>query len=319
MTTVCFEGREHPIRDGQTVLEALLAGGEPIPNGCRAGACGACMLRVAEGQVPDAAQVGVKDTWRAKGCFFACLCRPAGRLVVEPLGEGMRARASIASRQALSASVARVLVRLEATLDIFPGQYITLHRAGVARSYSVAALHPNSTLELHVRRTPGGALSPYLCDEASPGDALEVQGPLGDCVYVPGRPEQTLILACTGTGLAPLWGVLTEALKAGHRGPIYLFHGSLDPTGLYLVDELTALARKHENLTYVPTVLRGAAQGMVEGALDAVVLAHGPKPFGARVFLAGAPDILPVLRKKLFLAGASLRDIAMDAFVTTPA
>jgi hypothetical protein len=36
---VTYQGRPHLVREDQTLLEALLDGGEPIPNACRAGAC----------------------------------------------------------------------------------------------------------------------------------------------------------------------------------------------------------------------------------------------------------------------------------------
>lgn len=315
VATVAYEGRSHEVREGQTVLDALLAAGESIPHACRAGACGACILRATSGEIPAEAQVGLRDAWRARGCFHACQCRPRGPLSVEPLGDGMRVPARIALREALSASVARVLVELAAPFEATAGQYVTLDRGGVARSFSIAALHGARRIELHVRRIPGGAMSPYLCDTALPGDELVVQGPLGSCVYVPGRPAQPLLLAGTGTGLAPLWGVLHDALAAGHSGPIHVFHGGLDPTGLYLVDQLAALAASRPNVRYLPSVLKGALPGMEEGAIDAVVARHFPKTNGVRAFVCGAPDVVQALKKKIFLAGAALRDIAADAFV----
>ena len=315
MTSVAFQGKSYEISEGQTVLDALLAAGQNIPNACRAGACGACILRATSGEIPAESQVGLRDAWKARGCFHACQCRPRADLVVEPLGDGMRVRGHITQREALSASVARVRVELAEPFEATAGQYVTIDRGGVARSFSIAARHGERTLELHVRRVAGGALSPYLCDEASPGDEVVVQGPLGSCVYVAGRPEQPLLLAGTGTGLAPLWGVLHDALAAGHTGLIHVFHGALDPDGLYLVDELTALALSRPNVRYVPSVVRGAPPGMEAGPIDAVVGRHLPRTTGMRAFVCGAPDIVTALKKKIFLAGVALRDIASDAFL----
>ena len=316
---ITYQGRSHRVGEGQTVLDTLLAAGEAIPHACRAGACGACTVRVTSGEIPPEAQAGLRDAWKARGYIHACQCRPRGPLTLASIDDELRIPATIASREALSPSVARVMVKLGAPLDAVAGQYVTLHREGTARSFSIARRHAGDVIELHVRRVPEGRMSPYLCDLAEPGDALTVQGPHGHCVYVPGRPTQPLLLAGTGTGLAPLWGVLHDALAAGHEGPIHVFHGGVDPEGLYLVDELSALAAAQPQVRYLPSVLRGALPGMEEGPLDAVVARHIPRTVGMRVFVCGAPEIVKTLKKKLFLAGASLPDIASDAFVPAAA
>ena len=46
------------------------------------------------------------------------------------------------------------------------------------RSYSIASASEGS-LELTVERIDDGEVSPYLTDEARPGDVLEVRGPIG--------------------------------------------------------------------------------------------------------------------------------------------
>jgi NAD(P)H-flavin reductase len=249
---------------------------------------------------------------------YACQCRPEADLTLEPLGEGLRVAGEIVSTEPLSGSVARVVVRVPAAFAPARGQYVTIERAGVARSFSVADRR-EATLELHVRRVPGGALSPYLCDEARPGDPLAVAGPFGDCSYGATAPDVPLLLAGTGTGLAPLWGIALDALAAEHRAPIWLFHGAVDPAGLYLQGELRALAARHPGLRYVPSVLHGgpgeAGAPLEAGPLDAVVLRHVPVTRGMRAFVCGAPDVVRVLKKQLFLAGAAMRDISSDAFL----
>lgn len=317
MTRVTYQGAVHEVRPGQTVLEALLEGGAEIAHSCRAGACGACVVQATSGAVPELAQRGLRESWRMRGYLHACMCRPTEDLTLEPLGDGARVTAHVVSRLPLSPSVTRLRIGLDAALPARPGQYVTLHRRGVARSYSIAALPAPDQLELHVRHLPGGQLSPYLCEQAQPGDELAVQGPMGDCVYLGGRPEQPLLLAGTGTGLAPLWGVLHDALAQGHHGPIYLFHGALEASGLYLVEELRELAARHGNLRYSASVLREGETpaGIVRGSIDQVIARHLPKTTGMRAFLCGDPAIVTALKKKLFLSGTALRDIAADAFL----
>jgi NAD(P)H-flavin reductase len=134
---------------------------------------------------------------------------------------------------------------------------------------------------------------------------------------VPGQPEQPLLLAGTGTGLAPLYGILRDALEAGHTGPLHLFHGALEPRGLYLVEELRTLASRHPQLHYRPSVLQGDPGGglWAVGALDALIKAECPRPVGWRAYLCGNPEWVLSQKKKLFLAGLHLKDIHADAFL----
>lgn len=320
MPKLTYQGRRHEAAPGQTVLDALLSAGEQIPHSCRAGACGACIVRATAGQVPASAQVGLREAWRQQGYFHACRAPVEGDLELEPLGESARVPARIETREALSATVTRVRVRALAALPATAGQYLTLHRSGIGRSYSIAAIPEPGLFELHVRLVPDGKLSPYLCRLAAPGDELTLQGPLGHCIYLAGQPDTPLLLAGTGTGLAPLWGVLHDALAAGHRGEIHLFHGALTAAELYLVDELRRLADAHPNLHYRPSALR-PQPGPTDipelelGPLDELIARHLPVTAGMRAFVCGAPDIVATLKKKLFLAGTPLRDIAADAFL----
>jgi len=159
-------------------------------------------------------------------------------------------------------------------------------------------------------------MSGWIHDHAKVGDRLTVLGPSGSCFYVPGNEDQPLLLAGTGTGLAPLYGILLDALRHGHRGLIHLFHGAVHEGGLYLVEELRRLAALHPQVEYTPAVLNGnGLDAFPVGPVDQVVLQHRPKLNGWRAFVCGDPAIVNVLRRKIFLAGAASRDIYADAFV----
>jgi NAD(P)H-flavin reductase len=319
MSRVRYETQWYPLEPEESVLDGLLRQGVSVPHSCRAGVCQSCLMRAAGGAVPEKSQVGLKETLKARSYFLACSCRlePGVELEVAGGGDELRVPARLESLEPLSEDVLRVRLRPEAPFEHRAGQYLTLLRAdGLARSYSVASLPREGLLELHVRLLPGGAMSGWLRAEARPGDAVRIQGPAGECFYLPGRPEQPLLLAGTGTGLAPLYGIARDALEQGHTGPIWLFHGAKDLRGLYLVEELRALAERHGNLHYRPSVLEGRlGEGVHVGALDALIRAECPKPAGWRAFLCGNPELVQSLRKKLFLAGISLKEVHADAFL----
>jgi ferredoxin-NADP reductase/ferredoxin len=322
MAMITFEDGAYPLAPDESVLEGLLRQGVDVPNSCRAGACQSCLMRAVEGGAPPAAsQQGLKDSLRAQGFFLACQCKPATDLTVAR-ADGVlgRAAATVLRVEKLSADVARVLLDCHAPFEYRPGQFLHLVRAdGLTRSYSLASQGTRDDfLELHVRKVVGGAMSNWLHDDVAPGDRLEVRGPAGDCFYLAGQPEQPILLAGTGTGLAPLYAIVRDALHQGHTGPIRLYHGALNPAGLYLVDELTQLAAEYANFTYVRSVLNAddaLAEGLRVGNLEKMILSDTPSFAGWRVFLCGNPELVKNLRKRIFLAGAKMKEIYSDAFV----
>jgi ferredoxin-NADP reductase len=283
--------------------------------------------------VPAEAQRGLKDTLRARGMFLACACRPGGDMTVRlPSGGSARLPAVVHHVESIGRDVVRVRIACPAPFAYSPGQFVNLVRPrdGLIRSYSLASLRPRTAppdepdlLEFHVRKVAGGRMSVWLHDHARPGDAVELSEALGDCFYLPGRPEQPILLVGTGTGLAPLYAIARDALRHGHTAPIRLYHGAREPAGLYLADELWRLQKLSPNFTYVPCVMTGpACRGERVGAIDQIVLADLPKLAGWRVFLCGDPSLVNMLRKRVYLAGAAMKDINADAFVnaatTTP-
>lgn len=316
MASIEFDGRSYSLAEGETVLDALLRNGAEVAHSCKVGSCGSCMLRAVEGAVPPRAQLGLKESWKAQGYVLACVCRPESDLKLAPVGADAQSGATITGLSLLSGDVMQVLLQCDAAMAFRAGQYVTVIRAGgVSRSYSIASLPHEGDIELHVRRIAGGRMSGWLHEEAKVGDRVALLGPLGDCFYVPGREEQPLLLVGTGTGLAPLYGILRDALEHRHRGPVHLFHGAVHPGGLYLVDELRQLAATHSHVEYTATVLEGGGAGIEVGAIDQVVLRRFPKLAGYRGFVCGDPGLVRNLKKKLFLSGMASSDIHADAFL----
>ncbi|MEX2673678.1 MAG: 2Fe-2S iron-sulfur cluster-binding protein [Phycisphaeraceae bacterium] len=273
--------------------------------------------------------------------------------------EALSVAASVVSVEPLSADVVKLTIDPSEDLDYRPGQFLNLVRRedGLVRSYSIASVpgwdsfadraaieveagseavegevasgtrqgsgtstgQVGGGVEMHVRRLPGGRMSNWIASELREGDGLDVRGPAGECFYMPGEPEQPLLLAGTGTGLAPLWGIVRDALQQGHTGEIVLYHGALNADGLYMVDELQALAAAHPNVTYRRCLLNGEADaegGCTIGRIDQAILQDQPSLKGWRVFLCGDPGLVNAMRKKVFLAGASMQAIYADAFLT---
>jgi ferredoxin-NADP reductase/ferredoxin len=317
-SAVVVDGREIPLLPGESVLEALERSGIDVPSGCRSGVCKKCMLR-AEGDVPAGGRNGLRPQLAVQGYFLACRTKPAGRLVVlgargpEPIG------ARLERAETVAADVARLFLRPEVPFDYRPGQYIDLlHPSGISRSYSMASLPADGLVELHVRRVPGGVVSAWL-HELRLGSALSVRGPFGQCFHIVDDPRRKLLLVGAGTGLAPLLGIARDALDQGHTGPIDLVHGGLDPSRLYLRDELERLAARWPQLRVHHCVLRDAGKREHEGALDEVAIRLAGPLAAARAFVCGDDAIVRRLQRSLFMAGVPSQEILADPFAPAPA
>jgi len=302
----------------ETILDALLANKVDISYGCKQGACQSCLICSPNQIPPTEAQKGLKETQQAQNYFLACMCKPTEDMeIVLPSEEARFIESTVVSLKLLNPETIELILEYKDELTFKPGQFINLKRDdGLVRSYSIANLpSAEKHLEFHIRKLPNGGFSEWAHDHLNSGDMVSLQEPAGDCFYISGRPEQSLLLIGTGTGLAPLAGIVRDALKQGHTGDIHLFHGSRDIDGLYWVDEMKTLAEKNDNFNYHPCLSGSDTSSEYKaGRAHMEALKAHPKLQGWRVFLCGHPGMVKEAQKKAYLAGASLKDIYADAF-----
>jgi ferredoxin-NADP reductase len=279
-------------------------------------------MQLVQGQVDEAAQKGLKDSWRAQGLFLACRCYPAADLEISlPKSDTVRVGSQVTAHLRLSDQVVAIRLRPDEAFAYHPGQHFTLWRDDLlGRCYSLASVPAldGEELELHVKHLAGGTLSPWLCDHLRVGDRLQISGPGGDCFYTAEDSGQPLLLAGIGTGLAPIYGVLRDALQQGHTGKIHLYHGALDQSGLYLHDRLNSLASRYANLHYHPCTLDPPQAGkdqVQQADLMALLKQQYPDLRGWKVYLCGDAAFVNGQRRACYLGGARLPDIYADAFV----
>lgn len=321
MPKLTLNNKSYQCESDETVLDALLSNNVDIAYGCKQGGCQCCLIRSPNQVPPSEAQKGLKETQQAQNYFLSCMCKPTENMdLVEVGAEGQFCDATVASLKPLNPDTIELVLEYKDELTFKPGQFINLKREdGLVRSYSIANLpSPEKKLELHIRKLPNGAFSEWVHDHLEEGHTVSLQEPNGDCFYISGKPEQPLILIGTGTGLAPLAGILHDALEQGHTGPIHLFHGSRDVDGLYWVDKMKELENRKENFTYTPCLSGdNIPEGYSAGRAHQVALEAYSKLGGYRIFLCGHPDMIKETQKKAFLAGASLKDIYADAFTVS--
>ena len=322
MPNIHFEGQDYTCNDNEVVLDCLTRHGVALPSGCRAGSCHACLLRATKGSLPIESQRGLKSTLIDQNYFLPCICKPIDDLEIRLADKVPCFTAHVLEKSWLNEQVLRLRLSKPAGFEYHPGQFINLVQSQtlLVRSYSLASLADENFLELHIKRVPGGNMSNWICDILKIDDEVTFYGPAGHCFYLSGDQHQPLILAGTGTGLAPLYGIVREALQAGHAGDIHLFHASLAFEGLYYVKELAKLADENPSLRYYPCVLHGQApEGGHVGAIDKVIPSVVKECRGARAYLCGDAPVVDAMQKSVFFAGVNMTDIYADAFHLTPA
>ncbi len=312
-----FEGQEYELAAGETVLDCLHRHGQQLASMCRAGICQCCLLRADSGEIPAVAQQGLKTALISRGLFMPCVCRPTGDLAVARCDALPIHQARVVEVENLSPRVLRVGLSVPEGFRFSGGQFVQLVRPvdGLMRPYSIASLPGDPLLELHVALQAEGRMSQWLAHAR--GECVELRGPLGECCYPDGDGGRPLLLAGTGTGLAPLHAVLRSALQAGHAGPIRLFHGAAEQRELYLWEALAALAARHPNLRIAASVRDGdgAGPGVSIRPLAEQALAGDLPWTESRAFLCGNPDFVRDMRRQLYLKGLPLDRIHADPFV----
>lgn len=318
MPALTYNGIRFHCRDQETVLEAALRQNIDLPFSCRHGTCQVCLRRCVSGAVPAGAQKGLRPELKSKNYFLPCKCTPTGDMqIAPPCDEDLYTGALVVRKKLLAPDVCRLLIEPATNINYRAGQFINLRRAdGLARSYSLASVPDEDvSLELHVKRMPGGVLSNWIFDTLAAGDEIDIQGPQGSCYYAASDPAQPMLLIATGTGLAPLLGIARDALLNGHRGEMFLYHGSHDPRGLYQHEALLDLCGRHANFHYTGCVSGlEVAAGALRGRAHEIALGVHADLRGWRVHLAGRPEMVRAAESLALRAGARPADILADPF-----
>lgn len=152
-----------------------------------------------------------------------------------------------------------------------PGQWVSLQlpvgiKPPLNRAYSLAEPPcPTDQLTLVFDRVPDGIGSSYLYGLKS-GDDLLLSGPYGNFI-LPRSLDRDLLFICRYTGLVPIRCILKQLAKSGAPPHATLIAVGPDEDELLYHDELLALAAQHPSFRYMPLVVGGTDQAVVEATL----------------------------------------------------
>ena len=193
-----------------------------------------------------------------------------------------------------------------------PGQYLNLITSeGVIRSYSIANVPgDDGYIEIHIKLLSNGKMSQWAKTTAKQGVSVNLRSPAGDCFYTNAKLEKfSMILAGTGTGIAPLFAIARDAIKKNHCGKIIIIHGGIKSQDLYLNDEIKLLVDKHKDIIYKSCVLDNGYN------IDAALKETLTDESNAKVYVCGPPETTKKLKMTAFLNGVASSNIYSDAFL----
>lgn len=313
-----YNKQKYEIAENESVLQCLLRNEVAYPNSCQMGICQSCLIKTNNSEVNPAWQEGLPETLKVQGYFLACLARPVSELeVTAPNAQECETKATIIDIALLNKNVMKLKLSVDDYRVWVPGQYLNLiNPKGVARSYSIANIPTqDGYIELHIKINLSGEMGQWLWNQARINTNVTLRGPFGHCFYHnPEKKPFDIVLAGTGTGLAPLVAIIKSALAAKHPGQITLIHGGVTDDDIYYNDELSLLAAQNKNFVYDPCVLQTNGKYHVAD-VDKQTLIHLKHPLTSKAYVCGPKEITSLLKKKIFLAGVSSNAIFCDLFL----
>ncbi|MFD7320836.1 globin domain-containing protein [Streptomyces sp. NPDC059875] len=266
--------------------------------------------------------VEAEKTWtEAYGYVAELMMRGAEEAAAD--GEPAWWDAVVARHERLGEDLAVLTLRPRQPFAYLPGQYVSVSSLRVPRvwrTYSLAnAARADGTVDLHVSRIPGGAMSTALVDEVRAGEPLRLSAPGGALTSrtAPGGPR-TYIAA--GTGWAPVKALLEEVAEGPEGTEARLFLVARAKEYLYGREDVARLQERIPGLNVIyiasaPDHPRDQATERLIHALYACV--NWPSH---EVYLAGPPGFLaetvPVLEH---LGAARLHHDHLPAVAVLPA
>lgn len=141
-----------------------------------------------------------------------------------------------------------------------PGQHVTLRAdidgSDVRRSYSVCANANTGTLRVGVKRLEGGAFSTFATSRLTPGDTLDVMGPVGEFTIDPDpQAAHHYAAVVAGSGITPVLSLISTTLETEPNTRWTLIFGNKGAGSIMFLDELEGLKDSYPDRLHLIHVL----------------------------------------------------------------
>ncbi|QBC42552.1 CDP-6-deoxy-delta-3,4-glucoseen reductase [Iodobacter fluviatilis] len=330
--TILPSGQQIAMNEDETILDAAMRGGFNMAYGCKNGACGSCKGKVITGEVThgDHAESALSAMERENGYALFCCATTDADITIEckevTASKDIQIKTlpcRVQSIDKVSQDVAVLSLKLPSSekLVFLAGQYIDIHtKNGKKRSFSIAnAPHDAEYLQLHIRHVAGGEFSDYVWNSMKEREIMRFTGPLGS-FFLREDSDKPILLIATGTGFAPIKGILEHAFNNGIQREIVLYWGARTLADIYMPELPSAWQQQHANFTFIPVLSEPSEKDAWNGRTGLVheaVLDDFGSLAGYQVYACGAPVMVEAAYTHCVSRGLPSDEFFSDAFFTS--
>lgn len=302
-----------------------------MPSGCCGGECGGCVAKLTSGEVSyqSGYQANIlTKAQQADGMIVCCMAQPKSDVNVQcmqkiTIPQPEKKTMQVLAKSKLTADVLQLILSPidQQALTFLPGQFVEILLAdGEKRCYSIANAgvidnQYSNAIELHIKKQPKGLFSDITCADLSLGDHLEVNMPLGN-FYWRKELNKPIILAATGTGFAPIQGVLQEIFNAKSAQEVHFYWGCRTEIDLYAHEQLLEWQKTIKHFHYTPVLSQPDDnwQGKIGHLHQAIVEQH-TQLSGFAIYLAGSEIMVKKTKQVLTAFGMNQDHLFCDLFL----
>jgi NAD(P)H-flavin reductase len=231
-------------------------------------------------------------------------------------------QAEVISKTYLNSSVVSIWFKPKnVDFSYFAGQFVMIKfpdrdepEKTLTRAYSIASSPTEKgEFELCVGVIPNGKGSNYLAD-LNVGDEISIKGPYGMC-YIKPENKNNLIMVATGTGIAPIKGILEDLASKKDTRKIDVLFGVRSEENLFYLPELKNLAENLEDSCVMislskPGALWTGYEGRVTAHLDSLQF----DPLITDFYICGNGEMIKDVRDFAINSGIDKKNIHVEIF-----
>lgn len=324
--------RDLVVEGGGTLLSSLMEHDIFIPSACGGkGSCGYCKVHVLSGggQFLPTESGYITPEEASAGIRLSCQCKVKDNMTIQIPDELFNVKQFdyiVKKIIPVTEKINQVFLDLPPEKEILfkPGQYIQIQtppygdiEEEVYRAYSIAS-SPSSTnaIQLFIGYVPEGICTTYIHQYLKEGDVLTMAGPFGEFKYQ--DTGRDMVLACIGTGLAPIMSILRYMRENEIHRKATLFFSARTRKDLYMVEELEEIQKALPNFKLVCSLTRPTPECHWDGEVGRVpdiLEKYVENAAEAEAYLCGNNDMIDSVVTALKAKGMPDTRIYYDKFM----